>query len=412
MDDYISDQSLLSDTDSDSIQFSQNDANTEFSTRSQNRQIETLKKLRRCLNENKQLRQRLEIVENELENYFEYKSFLPIIDRNDQSTCTEQVEDLPIEQKSIKEEILKETKECQVDYELNFTKIPTPQPHPVPIEITKEKTEIIVLKNDNETQCDGDYWTDKELIKKLESVIETIKTDRKNDKTVFEGKVSELIQQNEDLRKKISDSQQNLDKANNKLEEYLKLNIKLDQDIDELKNYKENYSLLKTEYEEIAENLNQRQKDLEDANAKVFDLNKSLNECLELNEKQKMTIVQIEERNKNSVEKFMDECLRLEKENYGLKQSKESLEIELKNLAETLIMLQKEVDRHKSDLKNFNFKEFVSIKRELNQLKQEKEKYFANYVTSPQTNQIGSNQQTSPLPPIKPLKKNVFNFFN
>ncbi|RNA15319.1 hypothetical protein BpHYR1_053358 [Brachionus plicatilis] len=407
MDDYLSDESILTESDSDSIQLNQNDINSEFSVRNQNRQIETLKKLRHCLNENKQLRQRLEIVESELENYLEYKSFLPIVDRNDQSTCTEPKRTSPVEE--IKEDtIVMETKECQADFEIHLPKMPTPLPPPSPIVIIKEKTAIFIPKSDNETQCDGDYWTDKELIEKLKSEIEAFKHEREQEQTNYEATITELKKQNEDLGNRLEDSQQAIDTANNKLEEYLKLNIKLDHELDELKFFKENYSLLKIENDELMKNLDQRQNDLEDANAKVIDLSKSLNESLELGEKLKLTIEQMEAKNKNSVEKFMDECLRLEKQNYDLKQNKESLEAELKSLAETMIMLQKEIDRYKSDLKNFNFKEFVSLRRELNQLKQEREKYFANLVTSPQTNQVSSNQQSSPLPPIKPLKKNVF----
>ncbi|CAF0814179.1 unnamed protein product [Brachionus calyciflorus] len=412
MDDYISDEEMYEDSDSESISLGNNDHNSNYSQRNQNRQIETLKQLRHCLNENKQLRQRLEIVESELENLLEYKSFLPLVDHSDKGILTEPYTQSP-ENVILPEPVYTETKSCQADFELPEPKIPTPPPPPPPVVIIKEKTAVIIPKNDSETQCDEDYWTDKEIIKNLTQELDILKQEKELEKENFNLKLNELTLNNRNLSNRLEDCQKSLEISNEKLSEYIKINLTLSNEVDEFKKYKEKFDLCLLENEELIRNLNTRQQDLELANNRIIELTKNLNESFELGEKQKLLIDEMEKKNKDVIERFMDECLKLEKENYELKQDKEMMEIELKKQSESLIMLQKEVDRYKSDLKNFNFKEFVSVKRELNQLKEEKERYFANIVTMPQANQLPPpNQQSSPLPPIKPIKKNVFNFFN
>ena len=97
-------------------------------------------------------------------------------------------------------------------------------------------------------------------------------------------------------------------------------------------------------------------------------------------------------------------------DNKCLKDRIEGLEPENRKLSNDVIIFQKEIEKHEIDKKNFNFKEFVALKRELNMLKEERERQFANLVVN-QSNQNLTMQQTH-LPPIKPLKKNLFNFFN
>ena len=89
--------------------------------------------------------------------------------------------------------------------------------------------------------------------------------------------------------------------------------------------------------------------------------------------------------------------------------------IEMKNQIDHINQLKLEIDKLKLDQQNFNFKEFVTLKRELQFLKQEKERKFANEVAAQQqptsiSNAVVLAQQ--PLPPIKESKKNLFKFFN
>lgn len=90
---------------------------------------------------------------------------------------------------------------------------------------------------------------------------------------------------------------------------------------------------------------------------------------------------------------------------------------EMKNQIDHINKLNLEIDKLKLDQQNFNFKEFVNLKRELNCLKQEKERQFANDVcvaAAQQPNSISNAVVLAqqPLPPIKESKKNYFKFFN
>ena len=89
----------------------------------------------------------------------------------------------------------------------------------------------------------------------------------------------------------------------------------------------------------------------------------------------------------------------------------------MKNQIDHINKLNLEIDKLKLDQQNFNFKEFVNLKRELNCLKQEKERQFANDVcvaAAQQPNSISNAVVLAqqPLPPIKESKKNYFKFFN
>lgn len=91
MDDEYFSEEELSDSDSDSLSLQESTNEAHFSNQYKNHQIETLKQLRKCLNENKILKHRLVIVEAELEKFTTTDYRTPnaiILPLRDQSTST------------------------------------------------------------------------------------------------------------------------------------------------------------------------------------------------------------------------------------------------------------------------------------------------------------------------------------
>ncbi len=95
---------------------------------------------------------------------------------------------------------------------------------------------------------------------------------------------------------------------------------------------------------------------------------------------------------------------------------------ELSTLNSQMVDMNLEMDRSRRELQSFNFKEFIAVKRELAQLKQEREKQFAKLAKKQQEKEadnVKAPVQTLPLPPI-PHKENPslenkkphFKFFN
>ena len=98
-----------------------------------------------------------------------------------------------------------------------------------------------------------------------------------------------------------------------------------------------------------------------------------------------------------------------------LRERVQAAEAECERQRERIEHLSALVDKYEEEKRAFNFKEFVAIKRELHSLKEERERQFvaANARQQQQQQQPTSAlSNTPPLPPIKPLKKNLFTFFN
>lgn len=132
-DDFFSDD----DSDDGSATFEMDDDSKNFGNLYEHKQVETLKFLRLTLNENKILKRRLHMVENELERYQDFKSFLPAEDRP-HSNQSDKINDDCL--------LATDDKECQTEevYEEKVTvKPPTPSPIPTP----KSPPAIIVSEN-------------------------------------------------------------------------------------------------------------------------------------------------------------------------------------------------------------------------------------------------------------------------
>lgn len=92
---------------------------------------------------------------------------------------------------------------------------------------------------------------------------------------------------------------------------------------------------------------------------------------------------------------------------------------ELSTLNSQISDMEKSMERSKMELQSFNFKEFIAVKRELAQIKQEKEKQFAKFAKKQQEKEVAiikATPQPQPLPPIKdnPVqeKNPKFKFFH
>lgn len=109
------------------------------------------------------------------------------------------------------------------------------------------------------------------------------------------------------------------------------------------------------------------------------------------------------------INELTDEC----QNNVGFIEAQKN---ELNVLHSQIDDLNNQLEKNKLEMKSFNFKEFIVLKRELAQLKQEKEKQFANTVSKQQAQHqnVAAPQQPLPLPPIKELKQKqpLFKFFH
>lgn len=125
-----SDEGDFTDTSSESIH---EDANSDFNTRYNNRQILMLRNLRKALGENKILRRRVEILENELENYQDFTAPNLPLPLKDQSTSPEPIleqnEEYEVKQvePEVKPDVLVVTKStadksCQIEIEIPTSK--------------------------------------------------------------------------------------------------------------------------------------------------------------------------------------------------------------------------------------------------------------------------------------------------
>lgn len=90
---------------------------------------------------------------------------------------------------------------------------------------------------------------------------------------------------------------------------------------------------------------------------------------------------------------------------------------QLRTLNSNVEDLEKQMEKNKVELQSFNFKEFIAIKRELAQLKQEREKHFHESMAKKATREIKAKPEPLPLPPIQHStevkeKKTSFKFFH
>ena len=430
-DEYFSDEEI---SDSDSEAISMSDINELASTPPQNRnvQIETLKSLRDCLKENKILKQRLVIVENELEKYQDYHApnILPL---RDKSTTTSRIEPIPIDleesrsQKEEKIEVLKSTADKCLQVNIRLP-TPTPQlPSPSPIkqdtpsiiqndviqvkEIIKEVFIQAPLPILNDFACQTtDDFTDKLKIADLTRQLEISNKKYEDDVNKLNLKITGCEKTINELKSSLESVNKSLETSNVSINEANKKILKLTDENQTIEKYRQTETILRVENDQLIRDLDFKQRLLDEANSKFEDLASTQRKSLDLIDKQKFMIEKLEEDARNQSQLAQSKLEALCVEIQQLKAGLEREESENRRLNEIIVELNKHIERYKQDLKNFNFKEFVAMKRELNTLRQEKEKQF---VASASTIGVVSNpnQVTPPLPPIKPSKNSIFEFF-
>lgn len=165
------------------------------------------------------------------------------------------------------------------------------------------------------------------------------------------------------------------------------------------------------ENEQLYRELDAKQRQLNDATKKFDELRENQEKSLQLIDNQKKFIQKLEDEAEQNLGVWQRKLEGSNAESSDLRTRLEKELTENRKLNETAVELNKHVDRYKRDLQNFNFKEFVSMKRELNALRQEKERHFIENASSVGQNAVNNGVAALPLPPIKPSNNNIFNFF-
>jgi chromosome segregation ATPase len=236
----------------------------------------------------------------------------------------------------------------------------------------------------------------------------------------MEIQVGELNGRLKRSAEKLENMEKSVEISNTQYAESEKNNMKLMQELSEMRPLKQKYELLKIENDRLYSELRSRQLDVDDGNSKFLELTQSLNKALALLEDKKSVIGKLEaecERHAREkhltcqakIDELVSDCGLLREELAGKVR-------QVDVLTEASREAEKQVERYKADMKNFNFKEFVSMKRELNSLKQERERYAATMVALPagkSSASSGTSETATIFPPISKdsVKKTSFQFF-
>jgi hypothetical protein len=404
-----------------------------FENRYQNKHVETLRYLRETLKENKSLRMRLNILEIELEKCHGF-DISPLNDRSHNSSLYLRDPDDLIEREVQTDEVLfgveiakneqTDSKHTQTDFSLieDFDQLTRRRSRFVrevqlSIEInpegiqdekkaSKELVEIGIQADDNSL----------ESIEQLYKDINHLKIEHEKEIDQLNSNISEIQTECEELKKSIAGFKKSQEVLNEKLGESHKRNMLLINENEQLLEFRRKYEILCVEKEQISVEMD----------AKHADLVHKSNELNELNERLAQERNKLDEQEKE-LEHLKVECEKMRKEKHVQCQMRiHELTIESMNQKERLTFLEdenskhiklveslnKQIERLKIEMQSFNFKEFVSLKRELNSLKLEKERHFADKLTTP-PNANSTPATHPPLPPIKQqAKKNLFNFFH
>lgn len=412
-------------TSSESETFDLKEEHFNFSRSYQNKQIETLKFLRQTLKVNKSLKNRLVLVESELEKYQEFGPFNPLVQLAplvDRATSVAHTFDFIDDSSSSLKDKLTEDKFCQIEIdelpenvnEKNHfiqQRSLTPQVKIVEKVIEKYIENPKVSTANKECQCED--IKEKDKISDLHKEIQKLKVNHENEVKNLNSIIQEKSRKCDELNEHLVNLQNTHDVLTEKFAESQRNVLKLADENQTIKSLKQKLDLSLVENEQLYQDLQSKENILEAKRKDIVQLENDYKNQTKILEEQKVVINNlIIENEKHLKEKHIicqQKIIDLMAECDKLNQNISNLDSENKKKDELISTLSKQVERYKIEQQNFNFKEFVSIKRELNSLKQEKERQFANKVTTPTT--INSVPQP-PLPPIKQSKKSLFNFFN
>jgi chromosome segregation ATPase len=173
---------------------------------------------------------------------------------------------------------------------------------------------------------------------------------------------------------------------------------------------------LKVENDQIGDYLKSTQLRLQEKEKLIEENNEKINNFNKIIEENQIVIKNLEAENEKHVKEKHIICQQnisdLIANCNKYKERIETLENENSKQTEKLTNLNQQIERYKQEQQNFNFKEFVNLKREVNLLKQERERKFADQVIQPNSISSAVVLAQQPLPPIKENKKNLFKFFN
>lgn len=321
--------------------------------------IETLKFLREVLNENKELRDRMRLLENERPECLqeesednsaslkEYKEELKV-----KAYCKETIDQETQTYESVAhyEELHRQWNQKKIEYEKELER--------VDIENEQLKSQNDELVESYETLKNNFNFLNENLNKQTHKILE------------LQNHIEELLQFNQEIP-------------------FLKqINIELEEKIKKLENDLNEKFLLIKELEEVKEKLNEDQ----------IQIHNHFNEEIE---KHKETL----NNHLNCAVTISD----LESKIDSQKNENHSLMLDINNLNDYISRLNDEINSLKEKLtyqeNNVNFKEFIMLKRELNALKQAS-------IGSPNVSihKNSASPASSPLPPLKEsILKKKFN---
>lgn len=238
------------------------------------------------------------------------------------------------------------------------------------------------------------------------------------------GKIRELKVNNKKLMEKYDNMMSSHELTSGLLEDAKNQMLVLKENNDHLEEYKNRYGILTVEREELNRQNNQLQIQMKSKQDEITKLNETitvLSSNFEIMDKQREKIAFLEaecEKHLNEkhivcerrIAELTQEC----QNNVGFIEAQKN---QLRTLKSNVEDLEKQMEKNKIELQSFNFKEFIALKRELGQMKQEREKQFAESMAKKATREIKSKPEPLPLPPIQHStevkeKKTSFKFFH
>ena len=449
-DDYFSFEES-SESENDSFELREEDKRN-FSKIHQNNQILTLRTLRQALRQNKSLKNRLIILESELDKYQNFGSFSPlfgdmsqtnlqksqhtksaierdssVLDFADAATKVklEEINKLEIETNlnrtqdqysQFEIDLIKESealKQEKID-ELNFLirKSQTPD-----IKVIEKIVEVYLEHPKTESfsvECQTDaYIQDDQKLGEFNKKIENLELNHRHETDALKHSLKEANKRVDETSSSLNVLQASYDLIALKLADSQRNVMKLADENQSINSLKLNLQESQVLNEQLYQDLQNKDIELDSKKRHLNEMVEKFEICTKTIEEHNQLIKKLQIDNEKHIKEKHLICQQkigeLEADNEQLKDRLAVLEVDKEKQADLIINLNKQIERYKIEQQNFNFKEFVALKRELNSLKQEKERHFASVVTTPKSSDVSNSPL--PLPPIKESKKNLFKFF-
>ena len=280
----------------------------------------------------------------------------------------------------------------------------------------KAETKSVVIKHETESQTDNAILYVQQ-INELRNEIESIKKEKDDELAAVNMANLDLKIELENLKRNFEAVSRDHEAISDKFNEFRLTNMDSEHEVELLR---ERNIELQYENEQLIKQVKNRENQLQ-VKENEIELLKESNRILKesgkmIEEQQKQIKYLLAENEKHLNEKHVvcqQKITELTSECNSYAEFIKTQNIEMKSQLDLISQLNLEIEKLKIDQQSFNFKEFVNLKRELNCLKQEKERAFASEVAA-QPNSISNAVVLAqqPLPPIKESKKSLFKFFN